>query len=84
MRLLTYKKIFTTAFGRGIDDHTLHVHVALLLTDLASFPDSTPQLFIHSAIKRWGVESGNEATQILIVNPQLYNPYLLHAILRAA
>ena len=37
---------------------------------LASFPDSTPQLFIalcikafiHSAIKSWGVESGNEAT----------------------
>ena len=42
---------------------------------LASFPDSTPQLFIalshsqtplpsflsHSAINSWGVESGNEA-----------------------
>ena len=28
---------------------------------LASFPDSTPQLFIHSAIKSWGVESRNEA-----------------------
>ena len=37
--------------------------------EIASFPDSTPQLFItlcikafiHSAIKSWGVESGNEA-----------------------
>ena len=40
--------------------------------DIASFPDSTPQLFIalcikalHSAIKSWGVESGNEAKQDL-------------------
>ena len=39
-------------------------------SDVASFPDSTPQLFIalcdkklgsDSAIKSWGVESGNEA-----------------------
>ena len=30
---------------------------------VASFSDSTPQLFIaiHSVIKSWGVESGNEA-----------------------
>ena len=37
---------------------------------LASFPDSTPQLFIafiHSAIKSWGVESGNEARRKLCV-----------------
>ena len=33
---------------------------------MASFPDSTPQLFIHSAIKSCGVESGNEAT---LANP---------------
>ena len=31
---------------------------------VASFPDSTPQLFIHSAIKSWGVESRNEARTI--------------------
>ena len=30
---------------------------------VSSFPDSTPQLFIAlcTAIKNWGVESGNEA-----------------------
>ena len=31
---------------------------------VASFPDSTPQLFafIYGAIKSWGVESGDKAT----------------------
>ena len=36
---------------------------------LASFPDSILQLFIaclHSAIKSWGVESGNEASMSLL------------------
>ena len=41
-------------------------------TIIASFPDSTPQLFIapyikagHGTIKSWGVESGNEANTIM-------------------
>ena len=32
------------------------------MQQLASFPDSTPQLFIALCIKSWGVESGNEAS----------------------
>ena len=32
---------------------------------LASFPDSTPQLFIALCMKSWGVEYGNEAISVL-------------------
>ena len=43
--------------------------ISILRVCVASFPDSTPQLFIapcingaiNGAIKSWGVESGNEA-----------------------
>ena len=50
-------------------------HVPFKQARLASFPDSTPQLFIalslpsflsHSAIKSWGVESGNEAKLVAV------------------
>ena len=46
---------------------------------IASFPDSTPQIFIAlciqcdkklSAIKSWGVESGNEANSRKLVDTQ--------------
>ena len=36
-------------------------HATRVWAQVASFPDSTPQPFIHGAIKSWGVESGNEA-----------------------
>ena len=40
---------------------------------LASFPDSTPQLFIAlcNAIKSWGVESGNEAKSVQKLHAKL-------------
>ena len=55
-----------------------HVYVLvwqlLLLSDIASFPGSTPQLFSYSVEKHfsilckksWGVEPGNEASKIII------------------
>ena len=47
---------------------TLNVRLSVILEEytfcvnsIASFPDSTPQAFIHSVIKSQGMESGNEA-----------------------
>ena len=50
-----------------VNSLTLNPHLFILCAlGIASFPDSTPQLFYRtvykSVIKSWGVESGNEAT----------------------
>ena len=57
----------------------MYMHVVRLETHVASFPDSTPLLFIHSAIKSRGVESGNEARlEIGIWEYDRYSSIILH------
>ena len=51
---------------KGLECYPPHNADAFLShNNIASFPDSTPQLFIHGVIKSWGVESVNEANRHL-------------------